>query len=267
MLEREELVELLDRALALLPAATRTRWSRTTSRSSATRRSPNGSAPRPTRCRCGSAAAGRGCGTCWRRRSPTTPSPRDGPAATTPAGTRPGCAARSADAAVCDAPRRGRGRLPLRVLRPRGMSARLPLDAPAFGSLVGGVRRPSAIRRASPRGPTSTGTRPARRACAATARCGPALRAGGRRALVQPPRLVRRLRRVRRGVSGSLSGLALAMPEVRAALKRDPGCGCCRCATSSATEPTRRSSDSERDREPVVSAVFLADSLRLVHVG
>ena len=69
-------------------------------------------------------------------------------------------------------------------------------------------------------------------------------------------------------VSGSMAGLTLARPEVRAALKREP-----RLRLLPTRDVVRDGADAKVvslgsvDGTPVVSAVFLADSLRLVHVG
>jgi hypothetical protein len=68
-------------------------------------------------------------------------------------------------------------------------------------------------------------------------------------------------------VSGSVSGLALARPEVRAALKREP-----RLRLLPVRDVVRDGLDAKvvsvgtGDGVPVVSAVFLRESLRLVHV-
>jgi hypothetical protein len=69
-------------------------------------------------------------------------------------------------------------------------------------------------------------------------------------------------------VSGSMAGLTLARPEVRAALEREP-----RLRLLPTRDVVREGADAKvvsvgrLDGTPVVSAVFLADSLRLVHVG
>ena len=69
-------------------------------------------------------------------------------------------------------------------------------------------------------------------------------------------------------VTGSMAGLTLARPEVRAALAREP-----RLRLLPARDVVRDGADAKvvsvggADGVPVVSAVFLADSLRLVHVG
>jgi hypothetical protein len=65
-----------------------------------------------------------------------------------------------------------------------------------------------------------------------------------------------------------MAGLVLARPEVRAALRRDP-----RLRLLPARDVVRDGAAAKvvgvasLDGTPVVSAVFLADSLRLVHVG
>ena len=65
-----------------------------------------------------------------------------------------------------------------------------------------------------------------------------------------------------------MAGLTLARPEVRAALKREP-----RLRLLPTRDVVRDGVDAKVvgvggvGGTPVVSAVFLADSLRLVHVG
>jgi RNA polymerase sigma-70 factor (ECF subfamily) len=151
---------------------------------------------------------------------------------------------------------------------PDGLTVRLPLDARAFGALVGDVRRPTAIQS---RLATWTleywGS-----ASPACVRC---------EQPVQPRPYVREeVERwsSRHGwyaecdscgevVSGSLSGLALAQPEVRAALKREP-----RLRMLPVRDVVRDGADAKvvsvgtDDGADVVSAVFLRDSLRLVDV-
>ncbi len=170
VLEREEVVELLDRALG--PAAGRDprRAGRALRRGAQPRGDRRrGSARRPTRCRCGSAGGGRGCATSWRPGSPTTPSPRAGRAATTPAGSHPAALPRLRAQRYRDAPRRDRGCLPVPDVRPRGLvrpaAARRPGVRRARGRRTPSERDPVAPRQ---RGPTPTGTRRAPRACAAT---------------------------------------------------------------------------------------------------
>jgi RNA polymerase sigma factor (sigma-70 family) len=152
---------------------------------------------------------------------------------------------------------------------PDGLSARLPLDAPAFAALVGDVRRPSAIQSRVATW-TSSYWDAAEPACV---RCDRTVR----------PRAYKRddVERwsSRHGwyaecdacgevVSGSVSGRALAQPEVRAALKRHP-----RLQLLPARDVVRDGRDAKvvslgtRDGVPVVSAVFLRDSLELVHVA
>ena len=144
----------------------------------------------------------------------------------------------------------------------------MPLDAPAFGALVGGVRRPSAIQARIASwtlaywGSTS----------ATCVRCGgPVTPLPYTREDLQPWSS-------RRGweatctacgeqVTGSLAGLALAQPEVRAARAREP-----RLRALPVRDVVRDGAAAKvvgfgTDRSPVVSAVFLRDSLRLVHVG
>jgi RNA polymerase sigma-70 factor (ECF subfamily) len=151
---------------------------------------------------------------------------------------------------------------------PDGLSVRLPLDAPAFGALVGDVRRPSAVQ-SRVAAWTNAYWESATPAC------------------VRCDRPVRALRYVREDVerwssrhgwyaecdacgevvSGSVSGVALARPEVRAALKRDP-----RLRLLPVRDVVRDGADAKvvsvgtAAGEPVVSTVFLAGSLRLVHV-
>ena len=152
---------------------------------------------------------------------------------------------------------------------PDGMSARLPLDAPAFGALVGGVRRPSAIqsRLAAWTHAYWDSPSPACVRCDRPVRPRPYVREDVERWSSRHGWYAE-CDACGEVVSGSLSGLALATPKVRAALKRDP-----RLRLLPVRDVVRDGADAKvvgvgtGTGEPVVSAVFLADSLRLVHVG
>ena len=201
VLEREEVVELLDRALAMLPAATRealvghyveelshaeiaTRLG--TSADAVSMRVSRGRSRLryllETRFADDAVAEG------WSRRDdagwrPTRlRCPDCGRAAYRSGTTRP----RSPSAAG--------------PATPTALSARLPLDAPAFAALLGDVRRPSAIQSRVAAWTDSYWVSPSPSVCAlrptgVTA----AVHPRGRRALVGPSRLVRRVRRLRRG--------------------------------------------------------------------
>jgi hypothetical protein len=156
---------------------------------------------------------------------------------------------------------------------PAGLSVQLPLDAPAFGALVGEVRRPSAIRARVTEWARSYwlagGTTPSPMPCV---RCG---REVAPRTYVREDTTAWASRHgwysecdaCGQQVSASVAGLALALREVREARRSEPRLRLL---------PAR---DVERDGQPakvvevatpqgrpVVGAVFLAGSLRLVHV-
>jgi len=155
-----------------------------------------------------------------------------------------------------------------RLCDPGGLAVRLPLDAPAFGALVGDVRRPSAIQ-ARVADWTHSYWVSAAPACV---RCG--------RTVTPRPYTREDVQHwaARRGwhatcagcgetVSGSLAGLALAHPLVREARRRQPG-----LHALPVRDVVRDGAEAKvvgfgTDRAPVVSAVFLRDDLRLVHVG
>jgi RNA polymerase sigma-70 factor (ECF subfamily) len=149
-----------------------------------------------------------------------------------------------------------------------GLSVRLPLDAPAFAALVGDVRRPSAIQSR-----VATWTRGYWSSAAPRCvRCD--------REVTPLPYAREDVERwsCRHGwyascagcgeeVSGSVAGLALALPEVGAARRRDA-----RLRALPVRDVVRDGRDAKvvafgtTDGTPVVSAVFLRDSLALVHV-
>jgi RNA polymerase sigma factor (sigma-70 family) len=156
-----------------------------------------------------------------------------------------------------------------RLCDPAGLSVRVPLDAPAFGALVGGVRRPTAILSRIAAWTNDYWRLPA----PTCVRC-------DRRVTPRPF--------VREGVehwssrhgwsadcpacgeqvTGSLTGLALALPEVRDARRREP-----RLRSLPVRDVVRDGAAAKvvgfgaADGSTVVSAVFLRDDLRLVHVG
>jgi RNA polymerase sigma-70 factor (ECF subfamily) len=156
---------------------------------------------------------------------------------------------------------------------PAGLSVQLPLDAPAFGALVGDVRRPSAIRSRVTDWARSywlaDGTAPVPRPCV---RCGRE---------VTPHTYDREDDSAwwsRHGwyaecdgcgqqVSSSVAGLALALPEVRDARRLES-----RLRLLPARDVEREGQPAKvvevatRQGRPVVGAVFLTESLRLVHV-
>jgi RNA polymerase sigma factor (sigma-70 family) len=156
-----------------------------------------------------------------------------------------------------------------RTCDPDALSTRMPLDAPAFGALLGDVRRPSAVRArvAAWTDAYWVSTHPS------CVRCD--------RPVVRQPYVRDEVESWsgRHGwyaecdgcgevVTGSMAGLTLARPEVRAALEREP-----RLRLLPTRDVVRDGADAkvvsvgDADGVPVVSAVFLADSLRLVHVG
>jgi RNA polymerase sigma factor (sigma-70 family) len=155
-----------------------------------------------------------------------------------------------------------------RACDPDGLSVRLPLDVPTFGELVGDVRRPSAIQ-----------SRLAAWTNAYWYSSSPTCVRCDRP--VQPRRYVRgHLDRwsSRHGwyaeceacgevASGSVSGLALARPEVRSAIRRDTRLRLLpvRDIVRDGVEAKVVSVGTEAGSE-VVSAIFAAESLRLVHV-
>jgi hypothetical protein len=155
-----------------------------------------------------------------------------------------------------------------RLCDPDGLAVRLPLDAPAFGALVGDVRRPSAVQSRIAAWTRTYWDSPD----PTCVRCGAAV-------------TVRRYTRPdvdhwasRHGwyaacpacgetVSGSVGGLALAHPVVRAARQREP-----RLHAVPVRDVVRDGAPAKVvgfgvGGAPVVSAVFLRDSLRLVHAG
>jgi hypothetical protein len=156
-----------------------------------------------------------------------------------------------------------------RLCDPDGLAVRLPLDAPAFGALVGDVRRPSAVQARIAAWTSSYWSSPD----PACVRCGAAV-------------TVRRYTRPdvehwasRHGwhaectacgeaVSGSVTGLALAHPVVREARRREP-----RLHAVPVRDVVRDGAAAKvvgfgvGPGAPVVSAVFLRDSLQLVHAG
>jgi hypothetical protein len=150
---------------------------------------------------------------------------------------------------------------------PDGVAVRIPLDAPVFAAMLGDVRRPSALMAR-----ISTWTRtywPGEGQQCVRCRCP-----------VQP-RTYRREQTpqwsTRRGwwascacgqqVSGSVAGLALALPQVRDARRREP-----RLRALPVRDVVRDGAPAKvvaygtAQGRPLVSAVFLRDSLRLVHV-
>ncbi len=155
-----------------------------------------------------------------------------------------------------------------RLCDPTGLSVHLPLDAPVFGALVGEVRRPSAIQ-ARIAVWTHTYWRSAAPACV---RC--------HRPVTPRPYTRPELGHwsSRHGwvatcdgcgeqVTGSLTGLALAHPTVREVRRREP-----RLRVLPVRDVVRDGSPAKvvefgTDDGPAVSAVFLRESMRLVHVG
>jgi RNA polymerase sigma factor (sigma-70 family) len=269
VLEREELVELLDRALGLLPAATRealvghyveelshaeiAERIGTSADAVSMRVSRGRSRLRfllETRFADDAVAAG------WTRRDE--------------AGWRP---------TRLRCPDCGRASVQLRhdatevafrcgACDPDGLSVRLPLDVPAFSELVGDVRRPSAIQSRlaawtndywySP-GPTCV-------RCDLPVRPQPYARDDVERWSSRHGWYAE-CAACGEVVSGSVSGLALARPEVRAAIRRDA-----RLRLLPARDVVRDGVDAKvvsvgtEAGAPVVSTIFAAESLRLVHV-
>ena len=87
-----------------------------------------------------------------------------------------------------------------RTCDPDALSTRMPLDAPAFGALLGDVRRPSAVRArvAAWTDAYWVSADPSCVRCDRPVSPRPYVRDDGGE-LVGPPRLVRRVRRLRRG--------------------------------------------------------------------
>ena len=155
-----------------------------------------------------------------------------------------------------------------RTCAPEELSTRLPLDAPAFAELIGPVRRPSAIL-ARLADWTQSYWASAELTCA---RCG---RAVLRRQYHRPDA---RTWSTRHGwlaecaacgeeVTSSVAGLALALPEVREARRSEP-----RLRALPVRDVVRDGRPAKvlgfggPDGSRVVDAVFLRDSLQLVHV-
>lgn len=156
-----------------------------------------------------------------------------------------------------------------RTCDPDALSTRMPLDAPVFGALLGDVRRPSAVqaRVAAWTDAYWVSADPTCVRCDRPVAPRPYVRDdveswSGRRGWYAECDGCGEV------VSGSMAGLTLARPEVRAALKREP-----RLRLLPTRHVVRDGADAKvvsvgsADGTPVVSAVFLADSLRLVHVG
>jgi hypothetical protein len=156
-----------------------------------------------------------------------------------------------------------------RTCDPDALSTRMPLDAPAFGALLGDVRRPSAVqaRIAAWTDAYWVSADPTCVRCDQPVAPGPYVREevegwAGRHGWYAECGGCGEV------VSGSMAGLVLARPEVRAALKSEP-----RLRLLPTRDVVRDGVDAKVvgvgrvGGTPVVSAVFLADSLRLVHVG
>lgn len=158
---------------------------------------------------------------------------------------------------------------------PGGMSVRLPLDAPAFTTLLGGVRRPSAVLQRVAAWTRDYWASDSPRCV----RCDRPVTLG-RYAREEPQRIAPSAGRWsnRHGwyaacsgcgeeVSGSVAGQALALPEVQAARRRDP-----RLRALPEREIVRDGAAAtvvgfgDANGTAVVSAVFLQSSLRLVHL-
>ena len=273
VLEREELVELLDRALSLLPAATRetlvAHYVEELSHAEIAQRigaSPDAVSMRISRGRrrlrflLETRFADDVLAESWMGRNETGWRP-----------TRLRCVD-CGSSAMWLRQRNDEIAFRCRTCDPTGLAVRLPLDTPVFAGLVGGLRRPSAIQARTARwsleywSPTSNGGR---------VRC---VRCDHVVPTQQYAREDRPTWSCRNGwyadcpscgeqVSGSIGGLALAMPEVQAARRREPRLRAL---------PVR---DVVRDGQPakivgfagpdgveVASVVFLRDSFRLVHV-
>jgi RNA polymerase sigma-70 factor (ECF subfamily) len=159
-----------------------------------------------------------------------------------------------------------------RACDPTGLQTRLPLDTPVFGGVVAGLRRPSAIEAriaAWSRSYWSPADGPGTVSCV---RCAADL---PMRAYVREECEGWSSRhgwyascgRCGEEVSGSMAGLALAQPEVQAARRRES-----RLRRLPARDVVRDGQPAKvlafagPDGSPLASVVFLRDTQRLVHV-
>ena len=238
-LERAELLELLDRALALAPAARRgTRSCSATSTTRRTARSPRGWASRRTRCRCasprGKSVLRRMLAAELRPRRRTSTGVRRACGAASAAGASSRCATRA---------RTTRSTFSCPDCSPGVPGSDFPLGNPHFAELVGGLVRPSAIlartgdwlQRYFGGGAGASGV---------CTRCGCARQGGAvpARGEQEPRWAVRRLRRMRRaGVVVGRGSRARPQRRSGASGASTRGRGCCRGATSTsaACRPSR----------------------------
>ena len=159
-----------------------------------------------------------------------------------------------------------------RACDPTGLQTRLPLDTPVFGGVVAGLRRPSAIETRiatwsrSYWSPTDgPGTVPCVR-CNADLPIRPYVRADCDSWASRHGWYVS-CDSCGEEVSGSMAGIALAQPEVQAARRREPS-----LRRLPARDVVRDGQAAKvlgfagPDGSPLASVVFLRDTQRLVHV-
>jgi RNA polymerase sigma-70 factor (ECF subfamily) len=159
---------------------------------------------------------------------------------------------------------------------PAGLSTRVPLDVPSFSSLVGSLRRPSAIfSRISQWSRDYWGSTSTTGGQSNHARC---VRCGARVTARTYTREELGCWAGRHGwyavcdvcgesVSGSIAGLAVAQPEVQAVRRREPALRMLPVRdVVRDDQPAKVVSFSGAGDREVASVVFLRDSLRLVHV-
>jgi RNA polymerase sigma factor (sigma-70 family) len=151
---------------------------------------------------------------------------------------------------------------------PSALSARLPLDAPVYAALVGDVRRPTAIQ-------SRLASWTDRYWSSAAPRCVRCDRPVAARPFAREDRadwssrhgLHARCDACGEEVSSSVAGLVLALPEVREARRRTP---CLRTLpdreVEHAGQPAQVVTLGEASGTPQVSVVVLHGSLRIVHV-
>lgn len=162
------------------------------------------------------------------------------------------------------------------VCDPAGLMVRLPMDTPVFARLIGDLQRPSAINDRTASWSLAYWSSTAGGSGTGDARC---VRCDTRVAIVPYERPEHPSWSGRHGwyatcgvcgeqVSGSIMGLALSLPEVRAVRRREP-----RLRALPVKDVVRDGQAAKvvgfagPQGDEIASAVFLRDTLRLVHVG
>jgi RNA polymerase sigma-70 factor (ECF subfamily) len=156
---------------------------------------------------------------------------------------------------------------------PHDLSVHLPLDVPVFRGLVGDVTRPSAVLARVAQWSTTYWCAIGGDGPPSCVRCGTSVRPEPYTRSELPGWASRHgwhaaCRRCGQEVSGSVAGLASSLPEVRAARRREP-----RLRALPVRDVVRDGREAKvvgfgtSDGRSVVDAVFLRDSLRLVHVS